>query len=278
MQASSVTGIGAERQKRSANFGAGQSTERVQGHWALARAGKKVLRPGGLGLTRQMLSALRIGSADRVVEFAPGLGVTARLVLERHPAAYFGVERDAVAAERLERLYARGGVCVVPAPAEKSGLPDATATVVYSEALLSMQTAEQKGRILAEAHRLLVPGGRYAIHELVLLPDAILNETRREIQAEMSKNIHVGVQPLTRAEWFRLFEQQGFQVQWLREAPMRLLRPRRLIEDEGLAGALGFLFRIARHRALRHRIGEMRRLFQRYEAHLGAIALVAVRV
>ena len=57
--------------------GEGQRPEKLQGHWVLARAGKRVLRPGGLELTRQMLSALAIGQRDRVVEFAPGLGVTA---------------------------------------------------------------------------------------------------------------------------------------------------------------------------------------------------------
>ena len=46
------------------------------GHWVLARVGKRVLRPGGLELTLQMLSNARLTGA-RVVEFAPGLGRTA---------------------------------------------------------------------------------------------------------------------------------------------------------------------------------------------------------
>lgn len=262
------------------SFGQGQSTERVQGHWALARAGKRVLRPGGIGLTRQMLAALDIGPADRVVEFAPGLGVTARLVLQRRPAAYYGVERDPVAAARLERRLLQtpaggSGVSIIPAPAEQSGLPAAVATVVYAEALLSMHTPEQKARIVAAASRLLVPGGRYAIHELCLLPGGIPLAIRREIQAEMSKNIHVGVQPLTQTEWFQLLEQHGFRVQWQQEAPMRLLQPKRLLADEGLAGALRFLCNVARDPALRRRIAGMRQLFRRYQAHLGAVSMVA---
>lgn len=57
--------------------------EKMPGHWVLARLGKRVLRPGGRMLTRQMLGALAIGPRDRVVEFAPGLGSTARLTLRR---------------------------------------------------------------------------------------------------------------------------------------------------------------------------------------------------
>jgi hypothetical protein len=66
--------------------GQGQCAEKMQGHWLLARAGKRVLRPGGLPLTRRMLRALTITPKDRVVEFAPGLGVTAEMVLRRRPA------------------------------------------------------------------------------------------------------------------------------------------------------------------------------------------------
>lgn len=82
--------------------GAGQRLEKMQGHWVLARAGKRVLRPGGLALTRRMIDALSISSDDRVVEFAPGMGVTARMVLRRNPVQYWGVERDAAAVARLE--------------------------------------------------------------------------------------------------------------------------------------------------------------------------------
>ena len=39
--------------------------------------------------------------------------------------------------------------------------------------MLSMQPATTKARIAAEAARLLVPGGRYGIHELCLVPDDI---------------------------------------------------------------------------------------------------------
>ena len=51
--------------------------DKMPGHWVLARMGKRVLRPGGLELTRRLLAELAISPSDDVVEFAPGLGVTA---------------------------------------------------------------------------------------------------------------------------------------------------------------------------------------------------------
>ena len=69
----------------------------MPGHWLLARMGKRVLRPGGLELTRRMLDALDIRASDDVVELAPGLGVTARAALDREPRSYVGIERDEAA-------------------------------------------------------------------------------------------------------------------------------------------------------------------------------------
>ena len=48
----------------------------LPGHWLLARLGKRVLRPGGVELTRRLLAAAEVGGAD-VVELGPGLGRTA---------------------------------------------------------------------------------------------------------------------------------------------------------------------------------------------------------
>lgn len=59
------------------------------GHWVLARVGKKVLRPGGLELTLQMLSEAKL-TGSRVVEYAPGLGRTASEILAARPASYTG--------------------------------------------------------------------------------------------------------------------------------------------------------------------------------------------
>jgi len=258
-------------------IGEGQHPDKMEGHWILARAGKRVLRPGGLELTRRMLDALAIGPQDRVVEFAPGFGVTARLVLQHHPLAYWGVEREPAAAAHLRHRLSAYGAEIVPGRAEESGLPDACATVVYGEAMLSMQPREQKNRIFAEARRLLAAGGRYGIHELCFLPDDISDDLRHEIQAAMAKEIHVGIQPLSQSEWVRLFEQNGMKVIWTSAAPMHLVELRRMLQDEGWGGALRVAFRMAANSVLRRRILAMRRLFRKYEKHLGAISMIGQR-
>lgn len=250
---------------------------KMPGHWLLAKMGKRVLRPGGRELTSQLLMALDIGSDDDVVEFAPGLGVTARLTLERRPRTYVGVERDEHAARTVAQMLRAPGERCIQGSAERTGLPDACASVVYGEAMLSMQSPTTKQRIVAEAARVLRPGGRYGIHELCLIPNGVDDSIRAAVERDLADDIHVGVRPLTIAEWRELLGQVGLQVRFEQIVPMHLLEPARLIRDEGLGRALQFAFNVAIHAAARRRVLAMRRVFRKYADHLAAVALVAYK-
>lgn len=58
---------------------------------------------------------------------------------------------------------------------------------------------------------------------------------------------------------------------------MGLLTPRRLLDDEGLAGAGRFVLNVLRHPPARRRVKAMRSNFRRNGAHLTAVAAVAVK-
>ena len=248
---------------------------KMPAHWLLARLGKRVLRPGGLGITRALLDGLAIGGEDAVVEFTPGLGGTARMILECGPRSYTGVERDTEAAEWTRRhLPDRSRISVVVGQAERTELADASASVVLGEAMLTMNTQDHKQRIMTEAFRLLRPGGRYGIHELCLFPDNIAPAKRDEVYAGLSSVLHVGARPLPNAEWRGLLETAGFQVRHGGYAPMRLLGPRRLVQDEGVWGALRLVRNVLGNTPARRRVLAMRRAFTRYRDHIGAIFLV----
>ncbi|MFI2433543.1 class I SAM-dependent methyltransferase [Streptomyces sp. NPDC018693] len=264
-------------QRTSAVPGEGLDAARLPGHWLLARLGKRVLRPGGVELTRWMLDELAVGPEDRVVELAAGLGATARLTLERVPARYIAVDRDAAAVAALSTLTASTTteVRAVRADAADTGLPDGCGSVVYGEAMLTMQPYAAKRRVVREARRLLAgPGGRYGIHELCLLPDDIDPALAEQIAADLAGAIHVGARPLTPGDWSALLTDEGFTLTARRTAPMALLEPRRLVADEGLAGALGIVGRALRDPVAGRRVTRMRRVFRRHQAHLGAISLI----
>jgi len=249
---------------------------KMPGHWLLARMGKRVLRPGGIELTRRMLDALQISSSDTVVELAPGLGTTARITLDRRPAAYIAVERDPAAAAQVQRLVSDPRDKCVQGNAAQTGLPGESADVVYGEAMLTMQVASQKQAIVEEAHRILRPGGRYAIHELGLMPDDLDESLKDAIMKDVSEAIHVGARPLTVSEWRQTLESSDLTVDDAScvTAPMHLLEPRRVLADEGIFGTARIAFNILRTPAARKRIIQMRRVFRRYQDHLCAVMMV----
>jgi ubiquinone/menaquinone biosynthesis C-methylase UbiE len=247
----------------------------MPGHWVLARLGKRVLRPGGMELTRRMLKMIKVRCGDDVVEFAPGMGITARLTIESSPASYTAIERDEAAA-KIVSAYLQGErqQCVVGS-ASNTGLPDECATVVYGEAMLTMQTEEMKRQIVREAYRLLKSGGRYGIHEMCLMSDSLDESKKKETERALTGVVHHGVRPLYVSEWSSLLQSEGFSVQSLDTAPMSLLEPGRLIRDEGLAGALRFAWNLMRDSEARQRVLEMRSVFRRQRHLLGAVAILA---
>lgn len=253
----------------------GRSSEQVQGHWLLARLGKKVLRPGGIALTRRMLDQAEIRGCD-VVELAPGLGRTAQEILDRAPAGYVGVDRDPDAAAGVRDVIGGRGTVRV-ADASATGLPDASADVVVGEAMLTMQGDKAKHAIVAEAARVLRPGGRYAIHELGLTPEGIADDVKTEVRQALARSIRVNARPQTAAEWKALLEEHGFVVERVETAPMALLQSRRLVSDEGLIGALRFGKNLLMQKDARRRVLEMRQVFLEHRKSLNAVALVATK-
>ena len=252
---------------------ADRPVEKAPGHWVLARAGKTVLRPGGLALSTWALKRSVLPGSD-VVEFAPGRGVTAAAIIGVGPASYVGVERDPNASARVDAIASGVGRCV-NADAAETGLPDESADVVVGEAMLSMQGDKAKHAIMGEAARILRPGGRYVIHELAMRPDSIGEEPATEIRRALARAINVNARPLTVADWRRALEEVGLVVEETRIAPMALLKPGRMIADEGVLGALRIMRNVARDKDLRERVTTMARTFQKYDRHLCGVAIVA---
>lgn len=259
-------------------LGAGLDPARMPGHFLLARVGKRVLRPGGRELTSWLVEQAGVGPPDRLVEFGPGLGVTAQVLLSRQPASYTGVERDVNAAEAVRERLGDGDSPreVVVGSAQSTGLPDGEASLVVGEAMLTMQRDQRKREIAAEAWRLLEPGGRYAIHELALVPEDIDPAVEEEISSALSREIHVGARPLTVSAWRDILTGQGFEVTAESTVPMALLEPGRMIRDEG-PRMLRILFNLLRDREARQRVRGMRRVFRDNRSNLQAVGLVAVK-
>lgn len=253
----------------------GPEAGRMQGHWLLAKLGKRILRPGGRALTAKLLEQAKPAGDDDIVELGPGVGATAEVLLRANPRSYRGVDpnpegRDAV--KNILKKHPRADYVV--ADARDTGLDDASADLVVGEAMLTIQDDAGKNAIVAEAARLLRPGGRYAIHEMAWLPDHT-DEERETARRELSRVIKVGARPLTLEGWTELLAAHGLEAEWHDRAPLHLLEPRRIVSDEGLWGALRFWNNARRIPGASDRLKAMRQGFQLQGKLMGGIVILA---
>ena len=270
----------------------------LQGHWLLAKLGKKVLRPGGKKLTNWMIDNAN-PTNKRVVEFAPGLGITAAEILDRNPKTYTGVDQDpdAATATTLSTKQARLGIPteVINGVASDTGFllrclvfswrgcdcvacgQPRPADLVVGEAMLTMQGEKGKAAIVSEANRILATGGRYAIHELLLTPNNVDQTVADNLRKALATTIKVNARPLTATEWSELLESNGFKVLSIKVAPMGLLQPKQMIEDEG-PRVLKIMFNLARNPQARKRVLAMRKVFSENAQNLGAISIIAEKI
>jgi len=246
-----------------------------QGHWMLAKLGKRVLRPGGRELTEFLIKELQITPEDDIVEFAPGLGFTANIACSYHPKSYTGVDLNQEAASVARKRIKYDKAKIINANAAESTLPDSYANKVYGEAMLTMQPLEQKKAIIAEAFRILKSGGYYGIHELGIEPDGVSEEIKEDIYRELSETIRVHARPMTALEWTALLEEQGFKIIRVEHNPMLLLERSRIIQDEGWLRMLLITFNLLRFPEIRKRVKKMKACFRKYRDNLDAVAIIA---
>ena len=119
---------------------------------------------GGLAANDALAAVARVGTGSRVADFCAGLGGPARYLAHRYGADVTGIEltpaRVAGAAELTELVGLQDRVRVREGNVMDVPLPDAGMDAVVSqEAFLHVP---DKGRALAEAFRILKPGGRLA--------------------------------------------------------------------------------------------------------------------
>lgn len=247
-------------------------------HWMLAQLGKKVLRPGGRALTKKLLKAATLSTTDRIVEFGPGVGTTAQLLLAVNPATYTGIDPFSEGSKAVHTIISQHPHArLTQADAQATGLPNSSATLVIGEAMLTMQSETVKRAIMEEAFRILKPGGRYLIHELGLRPDNISAETQKTVCDTLSRTVHVNANPLTRSQWIKELQDVGFDISHTETTTMALLESRRVIADEGLVNAIRFAWNALRNPEARTRIRRMRRVFRENRQHVCAYGFIAVK-
>ncbi len=132
------------------------------------------MHTGGLEATRRVISELRVGRGDMVLDIGCGIGGTGRELAREYGACCVGVDLVPEFIDTANELSRRVGLQdktrFIAASALKLPLQDAMFDGV---AIMHLgMNVEDKQRMLAEAYRVLRPGKRLVICEIMLGPVA----------------------------------------------------------------------------------------------------------
>jgi arsenite methyltransferase len=167
------------------------------------------LHPGGEATTRRALQLLELGPDDWMLDVASGAGASALLAAREFGCGVVGIDYGeravlgATATAAAEGLDARASF--VRADAEALPLVTANFDAVLSEC--SLCTFPDTARAVAEMRRVLRPGGRLAISDVVVDPERL----PPELVGPIATIACVG-SALTRAGYEQLLRDAGLEL------------------------------------------------------------------
>ncbi|WP_088892517.1 SAM-dependent methyltransferase [Leptolyngbya ohadii] len=243
--------------------------ETATGHQVLAAAGKKILRPGGRAATEQLFTWANFQPDQTVLELASSFGYSAIALAQKYGVRVVGVEKNPESVARARANVAAAGLSdriqIIEGDIFKLDQITEQFDYVLAEAILTMQSAPGKAKILSGIADRLKPGGKFLSHEL------LARQQEAEIQRTLAQTIRVNSNPLSEANWTAAIETAGLNVKQIQIGAMGLLNPRQVINDEGISGTLKILWNVLTKPAIRTRVLGMRKAFLQYRHDLGYI-------
>jgi SAM-dependent methyltransferase len=244
-------------------------------HVVLAAAGKTVLRPGGRAATKHLLQWANFQPGETVLELASGLGNSAIALAKRYNVRVIGIEKDpnrvAIAQAKARLTGLDHQVQFIQGNIFQLETISASFDYVLAEAILTMQTAAGKAKILSGAHDRLKVGGKFLSHEL------LARDHLEVLHQDLTQAMRVNATPLPEGDWIDTFEQSGLTVAQRQIGAMRLLNPAQVLGDEGVIHTAQIAWNILTQSVIRDRVLSMRRVLTQHQQDLGYITLCAVR-
>ena len=242
------------------------------GHQVLAAAGKKILRPGGRAATEQLFAWAGFQPGETVLELAASFGYSAIALAQRYGVRVVGIEKnpDSIAQARANVAAAGLDNQIDIHEGDIFHLERLTEEFDYvlAEAILTMQSAPGKAKILAGICDRLKPNGKFLSHELLVSGSNI-----DTIHQDLAATIRVNATPLPIQDWMAAHQKAGLTPQQQRTGSMSLLKPHRIVREEGLPTLFTIAWNMLTRPILRQRILSMREVFAHHGNNLGYVVL-----
>lgn len=247
--------------------------QKAPGHQILAAAGKKYLRPGGRTATEQLLKWANFQPQETVLELAASFGYSAITLAQRYGVKVVGVEKNSDSVQKARENVRAAGlenqIEIIEGDIFHLERVPGQFDYVLAEAILSMQSAPAKAKILQGINQKLKPGGKFLSHEL------LAQAKEEQIHKDLARAIRTNTTPVSEEGWLGLCETADLPVQQHQIGEMGLLNPQRMIVDEGLWDTVKIAWNVFTKPPIRQRVLQMRAVFQQYRHELGYIILCA---
>lgn len=244
------------------------------GHQVLAAAGKQTLRPGGYTATEQLFVWADFKPGETVLELAASFGYSAISLAQRYGVHVVGIEKNSDSVARaqtnIDAASLNGQVNIIKGDIFHLEQVTEQFDYVLAEAILTMQSAAGKAKILSGICDRLKPDGQFLSHEL-RASDADIETIHRDL----STTIRVNAVPLSMQGWIDVCQTAGLTVEQSNIGPMTLLNPRCIAAEEGMPTLLTIGWNMLTRPVLRQRILSMRETFIRHGSDLGYVVLCA---
>jgi ubiquinone/menaquinone biosynthesis C-methylase UbiE len=149
---------------------------------------ENTLHPGGLKLTERLAEVAMLKPGCKVLEIGCGKGITAIFLARNYGCSITGIDispiQIASATERTKNENMVGETSFIAADCQELPLFTDLFDMVFSECSISL--VQNKKRILDEIWRVLKPGGRLTITDLVRRDNEVTNEPSETVPLFMS--------------------------------------------------------------------------------------------
>lgn len=192
----------------------------------LALFGVGGAHPGGLKLTREILSQEQIDSSSRILDIGCGTGQTAAFISNHYHCHVSAIENNKVMLEKAKERFSSVSmpVTIMEGKAETLPFEDNYFDFILSESVISFT---QQPLALTELKRVLKPNGILLAIEMTL--EKLIDQ--QELESFIT---FYGVSRLqTEADWFETLKEAGFST-------IRITKNEEEPDDEDLENATEF--------------------------------------